>query len=191
MESRNLIEKYQNLVTALVQRKPKKKLVSLDDEAYFMFNFASTNEFYDNYLMRASLLAFGDFRQNSDVPFIGRDKRTSIFETEQYERDMILNDLKFSAHINMSKFGEPETSRRFVTSNDSCLSFVQVSVDDDYYRWMFVSRSTEVNRMLPSDLYTIGLIIQNWTSWFRSYTRTHDRGIKLTIILNNAHYYKE
>jgi len=191
MHPTNLIEKYNNLITALVEQKPKGKLVSLNDEAYFMFNFESTAAFYDDYMMRASILAFGDFKQNNDVPRISRSERISIFETEQYERDMILNDLKFSTHINMSKFNEPEISRRFLTTNDSCLSFIQVSIDDDYYRWMFVSRSTEVNKMLPSDLYSIGLIIKSWTSWFRGYTRTHDRGIKLTIVLNNPHFYKE
>jgi hypothetical protein len=190
MQPDNIIEKYHNLVVSLVQQKPKGKLVNLNDEVYFMFNFKSTNEFYDDYLMQTSVLAFGDFRQNESMPKIGRDQRIAIFEIEQYERDMVISGLKFSTHINISKFKEPETSRRFLTFNDSCLSFVQVSVDDDYYRWMFVSRSTEVNRMLPSDLYTIGLIIKEWTSWFRNYTRTHDRGIKLTIVLNNPHYYK-
>jgi len=187
----NVAQKYENLIVAVsMQEESVGKLVSFNDEAYFMFNFKNMSEFYFEYLHRAALLADGEFKQDHSMPKISKEERMRIYATEKYEREMILNDLIFSTHINISKFNEPETSRRFLTNNDSCLSFVQVSVDEEYYRWMFVSRSTEINRMLPADLYTIGIIMNSWTAWFRRYTHTRDRGIKLTIVMNNPHYYK-
>ena len=128
------------------------------------------------------------------MPKISKRERIKIYHIEKYEREMILNDLKFATHIMMSKYNEPVESRRFVATNDSCLSFAQVIVTPDCYRWSFVSRSTEVNKMLPADLCSIGEIIHIWTNWFMAYKPEHvtdiKRGIRITFMMNNPHYYK-
>ena len=191
MDTNNVIKKYEGMIEALTQRQPVDKLVSLNDEAYFMFSFKSIEEFNFEYISRAALLAFGEFVQHKKMPMISKDERIKIYDTEIYEREMILSGLIFATHIQMTKYGEPITSRRFLTSNDSCLSFAQVSIDTDYYRWMIVSRSTEVNRMLPADLYTIGIIIKEWTEWFRRYAYAVNKGINITLVMNNPHYYME
>jgi hypothetical protein len=153
-----------------------KTLIQLQDDFIFSFEYKGLSSFINLYKPQAKRLS---------------DQRPEIYKKEQYEREMILNDLKFSTHIFMDKYKESIYSRRFVAVNDSCMSFTQVKVEDEYYRWLFVSRSTEVKEMLPADLYTIFNIVWEWTNWFIEYTKTSgaERGIKIKFILNNPHYY--
>lgn len=196
-----LYNQYDNLFKQLLTRAYSFRgsdCISLNKEFIFNLEYKTINEF-DNYLFEAMRLNRGDYTvaNNIFVRLSDLDRR-KIYKIEEYEREMILNDLKFSTHINISKFNEPDTSRRFIGINDSCLSFTQVSIDANFYRWVFVSRSTEVNKMLPADLYSIGNIIKQWTTWFIEYRWNHwnfgpspneHRGIKLMIVLNNPHAY--
>jgi len=169
--------------------------ISSVTESIIMHEYANMIKFPYDYGEPARDLAFGRFIQLPEIPRVTKEERIEIYEKEKYERDMILNDLKFSTHIMMSKYVESSYSRRFVATNDSCLSFCQVTMSDAYFRWVFVSRSTEVNRMLPADLLTIGTIIEEWTNWFRGYTkynaeRLYDKKVSLVLLMNNPHYYK-
>ena len=190
-----VIEQYDELVRVLVLRKnePDSKLVNLGEECLFMFRYDNLVDFFQEYMEEAGFLAFGIKTVNSIMPAVTTIERQKIYTKEKYEREMILNDLKFETHINIDKFQEPISSRRFITSNSSCLSLFQVTVSDKLYRWVIVSRSTEVNKMLPSDLYSIGRIIEDWTSWFIGYADLIDdhRGIKIALLMNNPHYYME
>jgi hypothetical protein len=192
----SVISEYEDLVYELTHREGDNQIVSLPYEWTFNFEYNNLAAFREQYLDQAQWLALKGplIRTKDDVmPRVTRPQRSGIYEKERYERDMILNDLKFATHIMMSKYKEPIESRRFMATNDSCLSFVQVTVDQNNYRWVFVSRSTEVNKMLPADLYTIGNIIERWTEWFTEYNSQHyspTRGIRISFMLNNPHYYK-
>lgn len=188
-----LIDQYENLVFDIRQCNSANNLISLNKEVIFNFSYQSLKQFYEDYLDRAQYLAFRERIYSHPMPEITKEERRKIYDIENYEREMILNDLKFSTHIVISKYNEPIESRRFIAINDSCMSFSQVTVSPDFYRWNFVSRSTEVNKMLPADLLTIGRIIEKWISWFIVYRPDHfnpNRGVSITIMLNNPHYYK-
>jgi len=197
----NLFDQYDELVDRLLDQGIKKKFEiapHLDDEFIFKLKYDSISEF-SNYIYQSMLLHRGDKTSiNKLFPSVTSRERLDIYEKEKYERKMILNDLKFQTHINIDKFNEPTTSRRFIATNDSCMSFAQVTLDAYFFRWVFVSRSTEVNKMLPSDLYSIAYIVKNWTDWFIEYrhnkwplgNKKEQRGIKLMIVLNNPHYYR-
>lgn len=189
-----VINQYEDLVQTL-RKCPGKNPISLGDEFLFSFRYMNLNAFYDGYINQSEWLSSYE-RPKADsfpMPIITAKERRKVYDIESYEREMILNDLKFATHIMMSKYNEPVESRRFVATNDSCLSFTQVTVDPGFYRWHFVSRSTEVNKMLPADLRTIGVIVQKWIDWFTTYKPHHfdpTRGVWITIMLNNPHYYK-
>jgi hypothetical protein len=191
-------DQYVNLATALINksRETEEKLVSLNKGIIFSFEYDNFLEFRFKYLNNASVLSEYEHLFHEpiikDFPLVTAEERAEIWDKEEYERKMIINDLKFATHINMSKFNEPISSRRFVASNDSCLSFVQASVNDKCYRMLFVSRSTEVNRMLPADLYSIGTIVDDWICWFKKYAKLEndERRVKITFIMNNPHYYR-
>lgn len=188
-----LINQYEDLVREIVKHAGKEPVVNLGNEFIFDLKYRNLKDFYDKYLDQAHWLSLYERDRGCPMPRISSGQRRKIYEIEKYEREMILNDLKFSTHIMMSKYNEPATSRRFMATNDSCLSFVQVTIDPVYYQWVFVSRSTEVNKMLPSDLYTIGQIVNKWISWFITYNPEHFdpyRGVRVLFILNNPHYYK-
>lgn len=188
-----VINQYEDLIKSITQCVGY-PVVNLGDEFIFNFLCPDLKTFYDKYMDQARWLAFYERHYDCDeMPKITSKERRKIYDIESYEREMILNDLKFSTHIMMSKYEEPVESRRFVATNDSCLSFTQVTVTPSSYNWVFVSRSTEVNKMLPADLYTIGTIISEWTSWFCSYNSEHfepRRGVRILFVLNNPHYYK-
>lgn len=189
----SVIDQYLDLIVTM-RHKPGEKVVNLGEEFLFNLRYPNLKSFYDDYLDQARWLSFHELADSYPMPEVTSKERRKIYDIESYEREMILNDLKFSTHIMMSKYNEPVNSRRFVATNDSCLSFAQVTVDPSFYRWIFVSRSTEVNRMLPADLHTIGTIIEKWTSWFITYNPAHfdpSRGVMVTIMLNNPHYYKK
>lgn len=193
-----LIKQYKDLVNALLcANDTDNDAVGLQDEFIFSLKYDDIAQFRREYVVQAGDIAFNDIEINKKFPLVTSKDRFKTFHIEAYERDMIINDLKFATHINISKFNEPITSRRFVTTNDSCLSFAQITVDPTSYRWTFVSRSTEVNKMLPVDLVTIGMIIQYWTNWFEGYTYsgkdvdTNKMGVKVLIVLNNPHYFKK
>jgi len=188
----SLINQYENLVDELTHRVGH-PIVTLPYEFIFNFEYKDLKTFYEKYLYQARWLSVYERHMTCPMPRVTTKERVAVYDKECYEREMILNDLRFATHIMMSKYNEPVESRRFVATNDSCLSFVQVTVDPDKYRWNFVSRSTEVNRMLPADLRTIGEIIEKWTNWFIDYKPRHfepRRGIRITFMLNNPHYYK-
>lgn len=189
---KSLLDEYNDLIDAILEKPVKDNLINLDAQWDFPLQYDRIKDFIDKYLIPSYSLAAGDFAQNKKLPVISRSERLEIFDKEKHEREMILNDLKFSTHINISKFNEPITSRRFVAINDSCLSFTQITLDGNFYRWFFVSRSTEVNRMLPADFCSIGKIILEWTQWFNLYTKSSNeknRGIKILFLLNNPHVY--
>jgi len=189
-----VINQYEDLVHGLIHDgKTSGSLVTLPNEFIFDFKLRDLKTFYDKYLDQARWLAFYERHAECPMPRITKAQRHKIYDKESYEREMILNDLKFSTHIMMSKYDEPVESRRFVATNDSCLSFAQVTVRPENYHWVFVSRSTEANKMLPADLYTVGTIIEKWINWFIIYKPEHfepGRGIRILFILNNPHYYK-
>ena len=188
----SVISEYEDLVYDLTHSVGY-PVVTLPYEFTFNFEYKNLNEFYEKYLNQAHWLSLYERHDECPMPKITAAQRRDFYKIESYEREMILNDLKFSTHIMMSKYNEPVNSRRFIATNDSCLSFSQVTVAPENYRWVFVSRSTEVNKMLPSDLYTIGHIISKWTDWFIDYNPKHfepRRGIRISFILNNPHYYK-
>jgi len=168
-------------------------VVALPYEATFNFEYEDLKSFYTDYLKPTRFLSVYERHAGCPMPKVTKKERIAIYDKECYEREMILNDLRFAAHIMMSKYNEPAESRRFVATNDSCLSFAQVTIDSYNYRWVFVSRSTEVNKMLPADLRTIGEIVEKWTNWFIDYNPKHfepRRGIRISFMLNNPHYYK-
>lgn len=186
-----VIDQYEDLVKVITQNAGK-FVVTLGKEFIFNFRYPNLMSFHEKYIDQAEWLSVYERHEKSPMPMVTSIMRREIYEKEKYERDMILNDLKFSTHIMMSKYDEPIDSRRFVATNDSCLSFTQVTIDHNYYRWVFVSRSTEVNKMLPADLRTIGYIIDEWIKWFIKYKHKHfnpDRGIHILFILNNPHYF--
>jgi hypothetical protein len=48
--------------------------------------------------------------------------------------------------------------------------------------------------MLPADLLTIGRVVEVWTTWFEEdymKGKMPELGVKLTLVMNNPHYYKE
>jgi hypothetical protein len=188
----SLINQYEDLVSALTHSAGH-TAINLGHEFIFDLPYYNLKDFHDKYLDQAYWLSTHERDKSCPMPKITALQRREIYKIERYEREMILNNLKFSTHIMINKYSEPIDSRRFMTTNDSCLSFAQVTVDPLNYRWVFVSRSTEVNKMLPADLYTIGYIIDNWITWFIDYSPTHynpQRGIRVLIVLNNPHYYK-
>lgn len=171
-------------------------LISLSREIIIAHEYPNMIMFAADYFNPIVDLAFGRLDPLPEIPRLTAQERVKIYEKEKYERDMIISDLKFASHIMMSKYEEPITSRRFVATNDSCMSFCQVTLNEDCFRWVFVSRSTEVNKMLPSDLLTIGVIIEEWTSWFRGYVQhesrqLYDKKVSLVLLLNNPHYYSK
>jgi hypothetical protein len=188
-----VIREYEDLVYDLTHSVGH-LIVTLPYEATFNFEYKDLSEFYEEYVYPARQLSLYERPAECPMPKVTKEQRNEIYEKERYEREMIINDLKFVTHIMMNKYNEPAESRRFVATNDSCLSFVQVTVTPDCYRWSFVSRSTEVNKMLPADLCSIGEIIHIWTNWFMAYKPEHvtdiKRGIRISFMLNNPHYYK-
>lgn len=187
-----VINQYEDLVKAITQNAGN-SVVALGEEFIFNFRYPNLMSFYEKYVDQAEWLSVYERHEKSPMPMVTSRMRRKIYEKEKYERNMILNDLKFSTHIMMSKYDEPISSRRFVATNDSCLSFAQVTIDYNDYRWVFVSRSTEVNKMLPADLRSIGYIVDEWIKWFVTYRPEHfnpPRGIRILFILNNPHYYK-
>jgi len=193
-----ILESYDNLISKIIDSGfHEGSLVSLNREAGIYHEYPNTMRFVADYMDPVKILARGGIKQHFELPIVTEEERSKIYETEKYERSMILNDLKFSTHIMMSKYNEPATSRRFVATNDSCLSFVQVTITKNHFRWVFVSRSTEVNKMLPADLLTIGTIMCEWTNWFRQYIfQKYDpspfieKKVNLVLFMNNPHYYK-
>lgn len=188
-----VLNQYEDLVYGLTHPRQKGSTATLPNEFIFDFKFRDLKTFYDEYLVQARWLAFYERHEECPMPRVTKAERHKIYDKESYEREMILNDLKFSTHIMMSKYAEPSNSRRFVATNDSCLAFAQVTVTPENYKWVFVSRSTEVNKMLPADLHTIGTIIEKWINWFACYSPDHFdpyRGVTVLFILNNPHYYK-
>jgi len=188
-----VIREYEDLVYDLTHSVGH-LIVTLPYEATFNFEYKDLSEFYVKYLDQARWLSVYERHEDCPMPKVTKKERVAIYDKECYEREMIINDLKFATHIMMSKYNEPTESRRFVATNDSCLSFVQVTVTPDCYRWIFVSRSTEVNKMLPADLRSIGEIIHIWINWFMYYKPEHvtdiKRGVRITFMMNNPHYYK-
>ena len=188
----SLISEYEDLVYDMTHSVGH-SVITLPYETILNFEYKDLKTFYDEYLQQARWLSVYERHESCPMPKVTKKERVAIYDKECYEREMILNDLRFATHIMMSKYNEPNGSRRFVATNDSCLSFVQVTVDPANYRWIFVSRSTEVNKMLPADLRTIGEIIEKWTNWFIDYNPKHfdpRRGIRISFMMNNPHYYK-
>ena len=188
-----VIREYEDLVYDLTHSVGH-PVVTLPYECTFNLEYKDLATFYRLYVDQVEWLMQYERPKECPMPKISKRERIKIYHIEKYEREMILNDLKFATHIMMSKYNEPVESRRFVATNDSCLSFAQVIVTPDCYRWSFVSRSTEVNKMLPADLCSIGEIIHIWTNWFMAYKPEHvtdiKRGIRITFMMNNPHYYK-
>lgn len=200
INSGTVIDCYKDLVNdCLIHSKSYDgKLYSVEYPRIIEMTFANWMRFSYDYMKPAENLARGRFEQNQMFPPITPEERMKIYDIEQYERNMIIKDLIFATHINISKFNEPLMSRRFLATNDSCLSFVQVTIDPKKFRFLFVSRSTEINKMLPADLLTIGEIMKEWFAWFFTYYSTSrslftefiEREIMLTLVMNNPHYYK-
>lgn len=192
-----LIDQYIELLNEFNDVSVVQNLASIDSSYSIDFVSSTYSGFKTKYLLEVEEVYLGRNKEINEVykklfmPIISTKEREKIYDIESYEREMILGDLKFATHIAISKFNEPITSRRFVAINDSCMSFTQVTVDKNHYRWNFISRSTEVNKMLPADFQTIGYIIHEWTKWFRDYTQidNDNKGVKLVIILTNPHYY--
>lgn len=189
-----VIKEYEELVYDLVHSKHTGPIATLPWECVINLEYVDLPTFYRLYVDQAEWLMHYERPKECPMPRVSAGERKQIYNIEKYERDMILADLKFATHIMMSKYNEPIESRRFLTTNDSCLSFAQVTVTPDCYKWSFVSRSTEVNRMLPADLATIGWIISEWIRWFMIYKPEHvtekKRGVRISFVLNNPHYYR-
>ena len=62
----------------------------------------------------------------------------------------------------MEKFGDSIESRRFVSHNDSCMSFLQFQIRKESIYINVIWRSSEVSKMLPVDFKSLKYIIKEF-----------------------------
>ena len=118
-----------------------------------------------------------------------KDEFNELYSKEEPEREMTLNQLKFNSQLNMEKFGDSIESRRFVSHNDSCMSFLQFQIRKESIYINVIWRSSEVSKMLPVDFKSLKYIIKEYINWFYKFGYILNNKIVLDIQLNNCHIY--
>ncbi len=147
----------------------------------------------NNYTLDYAFENLKDFIENFEFPIydnIEYDKK--IYHNEENERQMILSTLKFNTQVMIDKYKENFYSRRFVSTNDSCLSFTQVEFLNNEIKFNFVFRSSDVKNVLPVDLKGIVELIKNYLNWMDRYVgdtiyTIKSKSISIRIQLNDAH----
>ena len=81
---------------------------------------------------------------------------------------------------------EDESSRRFVYTEDTCISFIQISIRDSLMDFNVVIRSTNVLNTFPSDLKFLYYLASTCYNRFSTYCDT----VRLRFNLNSAHIIK-
>jgi hypothetical protein len=117
-----------------------------------------------------------------------------IQEKELYEQCKILNDLYFNSHIQMSKYGEGKNSRRFLATNDSCMSSFQVLLEDDAINIIVNMRSASIKNNFPVDVAFVYESVGSILAFFNDYEyrdlkmNINELKVNISIDVGSLHY---
>ena len=146
-----------------------------------------------NILMHNIFNKFDIYKQeNLFETFIDKEKIKEIDIKEVYERNKIISDLRFNSHIQLTKYDQDFNSRRFVSVNDSCLSFVQCNVRDNSLYFTINFRSLNAKNNLFSDMRFVLLgIAREYYNFikiyqFKKYTKKINK-INIDINISSLH----
>ena len=120
----------------------------------------------------------------NSLPKKRRDEFIDIEKKEKYERNMIMGNLFFNAHIQMSKFKEDLDSRRFISHNDSCISFFQVLFRADKTIVSVKMRSANSRTNLLSDIRWLLKATHESVAFANSYNYSDNFIIKGRVLEN-------
>jgi len=141
-----------------------------------------TVEFYGDecFPLEFTLYDDGKFEEAS------KDSMLYEFEKEYYEKIYEKLHSKISNEISgKNEYKRPETllSRRFVYADDSCISFIQVSIRNGVMDFHTVIRSTDVKNIFPHDLEFLYYLSSTCFERFKDDCTS----VRLRFNLNSAH----
>lgn len=132
------------------------------------------------YPLQFTLYDDGEFEEASD------DCMSYELEKEYYEEIYTRLHKKISCELEgENEYNRPENhrSRRFVYSDDSCISFIQVAIRDNTMDFHAVLRSTNVKDTFPYDLKFLYYLASTCYKRFHLHCKT----ARLRFNLNSAH----
>ena len=116
----------------------------------------------------------------------------AIRDKERFERNKIISDLLFNSHIQISKYGEGLDSRRFISVNDSCFSFLQFIIHRNELYCTAHMRSSNAKNNIFVDVKFLLEVIREFCSFIRNYEfknlECELKSIHVDLNISSLHY---